>query len=137
MAYQMTTGMKRYGRGSGTSVRSIGALGAVSSNCVCDSGREWCCAGRLVAGRRYRPMNNAQFTSGLFGDDTPDAETLRDKLTSEPVTTIAAAALTYHGYRRTGSILWAVVYGFAGKTVPLVAVPVSLAQGFGKAKGGA
>jgi len=44
----------------------------------------------------------------------------------------AGAALVYHGYKRTGSILWALLYGLAGKEIPVVAVPVALAQGFGK-----
>ena len=44
---------------------------------------------------------------------------------------IAGAALVYHGYRRTGSLFWAAIYGLAGYTAPIVAVPVALAQGFG------
>jgi len=59
---------------------------------------------------------------------------LRDAINSEPVSTAAAVALTYHGYRRTGSILWALLYGAMGKWVPLVAVPISLAQGYGEKK---
>jgi hypothetical protein len=59
---------------------------------------------------------------------------LRDRLTSEPVKTAAAIALTYHGYRRTGSLVWALVYGLAGRLVPVAAVPISLAQGFGQKK---
>jgi hypothetical protein len=109
MAYQMTTAMRRYGRGSG--IRSF-------SDCVCDSGREWCCTNR-----------------SLRGDDD-ERESLRERLTSEPVSTAAGAALVYHGYKRTGSVLWAMAYGVAGKMFPLVAVPVALAQGFGKSKGG-
>lgn len=70
----------------------------------------------------------------IVKQDLGDGE-LRDKLTSEPVSTVSAVALTYHGYKRTGSILWALVYGLAGRVIPLVAVPVSVAQGFGKKKG--
>lgn len=47
------------------------------------------------------------------------------------VATVASGAMVYHGYKRTGSVLWALVYGLAG---PL-AVPFALAQGFGKKKG--
>lgn len=50
------------------------------------------------------------------------------------IKTAAAAALVYHGYKRTGSLLWALFYGIAGRTVPVVAVPVAVAQGFGKKK---
>jgi hypothetical protein len=48
--------------------------------------------------------------------------------------TAAAVALIYHGYRRNRSLFWALVWGLAGHTVPIVAVPVSLAQGFGQPK---
>jgi hypothetical protein len=44
------------------------------------------------------------------------------------------AAMIYHGYRRTGSILWALLYGLAGKEVPAVALPIAIAQGFGQRK---
>ncbi len=59
---------------------------------------------------------------------------LHGALTSEPVKTAAAIALTYHGYRRTGSIVWALLYGLAGRLVPVAAVPISLAQGYGQRK---
>ena len=59
---------------------------------------------------------------------------LRRTLTSEPVKTASAIALTYHGYRRTGSIVWALIYGLAGRLVPVAAVPISLAQGYGQRK---
>jgi len=59
---------------------------------------------------------------------------LRDALNSEPVSTAAAVALTYHGYKRTGSILWALVYGALGRWIPVIAVPISIAQGFGAKK---
>lgn len=70
-----------------------------------------------------------------MGDTPPAPFNLRDALTSEPVKTASAIALTFHGYRRTGSILWALLYGLAGRTVPIAAVPISLAQGFGVKKG--
>ncbi len=66
-----------------------------------------------------------------MGDAAP---TLRGTLTSEPVKTASAIALTYHGYARTGSIVWALVYGLIGRTVPAVGVPIALAQGFGQKK---
>lgn len=60
--------------------------------------------------------------------------TLRSALTSEPVKTASAIALTFHGYRRTGSIVWALLYGLAGRVVPVAAVPIALAQGYGQKK---
>jgi hypothetical protein len=64
-----------------------------------------------------------------FGD-------LADAVSSQPVKLGSGIALTYHGYKRTGSLLWALVYGLAGRVLPLVAVPVAVAQGFGKKKEG-
>jgi hypothetical protein len=81
----------------------------------------------IGAVRRYRGTS-------LRGDD--DGSSLRSALTSSTATTAAAVALTYHGYKRTGSLVWAAIYGLAGKAAPLFAVPVALAQGFGKAKQG-
>lgn len=59
---------------------------------------------------------------------------LGDAINSEPVSTAAAIALTYHGYRRTGSLIWALVYGAVGKWKPVYAVPVALAQGYAQKK---
>jgi hypothetical protein len=64
-----------------------------------------------------------------FGDVS-----LRNTLTSESLRTASAIALTYHGYRRTGSLVWALIYGLAGKWFPVGAVPIALAQGFGQRK---
>lgn len=69
-----------------------------------------------------------------MGDDEP--RTLRQTLNSEAVSTSSAILLTYHGYKRTNSVLWAMIYGLAGRVVPLVSVPVALAQGLGKKKEG-
>jgi hypothetical protein len=78
----------------------------------------------------------------LLGDDVaapapspvPAKRSLRDTLNSDPVSTVAALALTYHGYRRTGSLVWALLYGLAGKWFPIEAVPISIAMGFGQRK---
>lgn len=78
-------------------------------------------------------MYTKQLGDGEAGSSSPTFS-LRSAVTSEPVKTAAAIALTYHGYRRTGSIFWALVYGLAGRTVPVAAVPISLAQGFGTRK---
>lgn len=51
---------------------------------------------------------------------------------------IVKAGLTgagiYHGYKRTGSILWALFYGLAARTAPVVTGGIVAAQGFGKKK---
>lgn len=75
----------------------------------------------------------------LMGDTPSDATTpapaptLSDLASSDNVKTAASIALTYHGYKRAG-IFGALLYGLAGHFVPVVAVPVAVAQGFGKKK---
>ena len=60
---------------------------------------------------------------------------VRDLVDSEAVKTAAGIALVYHGYKRTGSVIWALLYGLAGKKLPVIAVPLAAAQGFGQRKG--
>ncbi len=43
-----------------------------------------------------------------------------------------AAAGAYHGYRRNQTITSAILWGIFGSVLPVIAVPVALAQGFGK-----
>jgi len=45
---------------------------------------------------------------------------------------IASAALTYHGYRRTQSVGWALVWGVLGGAAWPFALPIAFAQGFGQ-----
>ena len=48
---------------------------------------------------------------------------------------LGAAATAYHGYKRNNeSIGWAFGWAFFGSVIPVVALPVALAQGFGKPK---
>jgi len=75
------------------------------------------------------PMGDAAATP-----PSTTSSTIHDIVTSEGVSTAATIALTYHGYKRTGSLVWALIYGLAGRWFPVVAVPVSLAQGFGERK---
>lgn len=48
------------------------------------------------------------------------------------LSTAGVAASAYHGYKRHDSIGWAVLWAIAGGLIPIVTVPVALAQGFGK-----
>jgi len=41
----------------------------------------------------------------------------------------------YHGYRRTSSIGWTVVWAAAGSFSPIITAVVAFAQGFGQPKG--
>lgn len=73
----------------------------------------------------------------LLGDTPAGASTTVHDIVDNPNVKLAAgAALAYHGYRRTGSVWWALVYGMAGRWFPLEAVPIAVAQGFGTKKGG-
>lgn|SRR5574341_1006069 len=47
---------------------------------------------------------------------------------------VAGTALgAYHGYKRNhGSLGWAVGWGIFGAFLPILSIPISLAQGFGK-----
>jgi hypothetical protein len=67
------------------------------------------------------------------------AETYLDAYNKQPTwlkvaRTVVMAGAVYHGYKRTGSVGWAILYGALGSLVPYVAVPVMVAQGFGKPK---
>jgi len=44
----------------------------------------------------------------------------------------AGAACAYHGFKRNESAGWAVAWAAFGSTIPLLALPIALAQGFGK-----
>lgn len=73
-------------------------------------------------------------TSSPAAPSPAPTPSLRDTLNSDPVSTASAIALTYHGYKRTGSIVWALIYGLAGKVFPIESVPIAIAQGFGQKK---
>lgn len=49
---------------------------------------------------------------------------------------IGATTGAYHGFKRNDSVGWAIVWALLGSIVPVVTIPVSLAQGFGKRKRG-
>jgi hypothetical protein len=49
-----------------------------------------------------------------------------------PVAAVSAGAMVYHGYKRNGSIGWAIGWGLLGLIFPIFTVPVALAQGFAK-----
>lgn len=80
-----------------------------------------------------RPIGDDQAPSTAM-TTTAASSSLREAINSEPIKTASAIALTYHGYRRTNSIIWALIYGALGRWVPAIAVPVALAQGFGERK---
>ena len=52
------------------------------------------------------------------------------------LSTAGVAASAYHGYKRNNSVGWGIAWAFLGGLVPIVTVPIAIAQGFGKRKGG-
>ncbi len=64
-----------------------------------------------------------------------DADPSTPVLEQPVIKTALALAYTYHGYKRTGSVAWALGYLIAGKVAPVVTGAVVLAQGFGDKKG--
>lgn len=51
-------------------------------------------------------------------------------------TVLSLPMLTYHGYKRTNSIGWALVWGLLGTLVWPITIPVAFAQGFAEKKKG-
>lgn len=48
----------------------------------------------------------------------------------------SVAASTYHGYKRTGSVGWALAWGAAGSIAPIITPTIAVAQGFAKPEHG-
>lgn len=71
----------------------------------------------------------------MADDDTSTFRLTLDDGMPEPIKIAASAACAYHGYRRNQSIFWAVIWSMMGYGAPIVAVPVAIAQGFGKERG--
>jgi hypothetical protein len=51
-------------------------------------------------------------------------------------TVLSLPLLTYHGYKRTNSLGWALAWGLLGTIVWPITVPVAFAQGFAERKKG-
>ena len=72
-----------------------------------------------------------------IGADSADVKAAMDARLAEPAwlkfaRLVATGACAYHGYRRNESVGWALGWGLLGSIAPVIAVPVALAQGFGK-----
>jgi len=95
-----------------------------------------------------RPVVSTQgdYVKSAIGDATPssamatatpttDGTSLSTFVDSDNAKMAGAAALAYHGYKRSsGSLLWTAFYALMGHWKPQYAVPVALAQGFGRRK---
>jgi hypothetical protein len=73
-----------------------------------------------------------------FGADTAAVTSALQARAAEPAwltfaRTVATGACAYHGYKRNNqSAGWAVGWAFFGSVAPILALPIALAQGFGK-----
>lgn len=47
---------------------------------------------------------------------------------------VGATAGAYHGYKRNKSVWWALGWSMLGGAIPILSLPLSAAQGFGKPK---
>jgi hypothetical protein len=54
--------------------------------------------------------------------------------TGQAIRMAGAGSGAYHGYKRNKSIGWAIGWALLGGLVPVITIPVSLAQGYGKPK---
>jgi len=78
----------------------------------------------------YFPVGHTAYNH-VGADDNGNGVSTAGKLLG----TVAVAAAAYHGYRRTGSIGWTIGWAVVGALFPIIAIPVAVAQGYGKKKG--
>jgi hypothetical protein len=71
--------------------------------------------------------------SGTYIGTQKDLQGLSDNA-NMAIGTVGAGAAAYHGYKRTGSVGWAIGWALLGGMFPVVTIPVALAQGSGKKK---
>ena len=79
--------------------------------------------------QKYLPLDQR---GGLAGVDT-----VVDAMWSRPARVATSLALAYHGYRRTNSIIWALLWAALGAASPPFAATFALAMkpGFARRKG--
>lgn len=54
---------------------------------------------------------------------------------ASPALVLAGAAIgVYHGFKRDNSVAWALGWGVMGATLPVLTIPLALAQGIGQPK---
>lgn len=69
-------------------------------------------------------------TSGV----TSTIASIDDAIHSGTGRSVAMAANAYHGYKRNGSVLWALAWAALGYTAPVITTVIATAQGFGHKK---
>lgn len=87
--------------------------------------------------RKGREMIGDVVEPKRIGPEAPSPDKPDDIMVPEWVRyvgTAAGVACAYHGYRRTGSVWWAIGWSLFGALAFPLAVPIALAQGFGAPK---
>lgn len=83
-----------------------------------------------------KPPVEAGWRSNLYPEQTASTGQLAGADTWAAVGSTLAVAGTglgaYHGYRRTGSLGWAIAWAILGGLFPIITIPVAIAQGFGQ-----
>lgn len=81
------------------------------------------------------PMHVPRGAVRTFGDASSTSSSFMDYVQSDGVKYVAGALSAFHGYRRSnGSITWALLWALFGNWKPELAVPIAVAQGFGRRK---
>jgi len=79
-------------------------------------------------------MAPAARTTGELGAITEEQKQKLIASASSPWRMLAIGALAYHGYKRNGSVGWAIGWALIGGLSPIIGGAVAIAQGFGKPK---
>ncbi len=83
----------------------------------------------------YSPTGHSAYHH-VGADPAPPAPAPNGSSGAQLLGWAAVGAGAYHGYKRNNSIGWAIGWALLAGFFPIITVPVSLAQGFGKRKGG-
>lgn len=81
-----------------------------------------------------KPNSNIVAISGVEGGQeiVCNAGTYRISSVWSVLATASAAICVVHGYRRTGSVGWALGWGLFGTLMPVIAPVLAIAEGFGE-----
>lgn len=109
---------------------ALGCAGSCGGGCGCKS---------TDAIRVPRP-GSPEILSGMgnyiaVSGATSAIEKIDDAVHTGAGRTVAMAANAFHGYRRNGSIAWALAWAALGYAAPVITTVIATAQGFGHKKG--
>lgn len=108
------------GSGRSAAARELGGLGSLGTDIA------------------YATLPRAGGPEILTGDEAQSAlDAATATIHSSAGRKAVAAAAAYHGYKRNNSLGMALVWAAAGYLAPVITPVISIAQGFGKPRGGA